>query len=386
MRICFVADNFDIRQRSAAPLAHLHAVAAMARAGHQVTLVLRRPDGLSKIATEQVLISALNEAQLPTTISNVSFCPPKLKKRGEIFYGLMAALWAKQRRYDLLWTRYLYAGDFATWLGTSTIVEHHLFLTQKARDVTAHMLNRPSLKAFVTISETHKKYLIESYNLNQEKLIAGHSAVSLERFQVTTPKIELRQQLKLPQTSIIMYCGSLYPGRGVEQLVEVGKKLPDATIVFVGGNENQVQYFQSLAVKEGLPNLLFCGQVHQSLVPSYLSAADILVLPHTADALAIDGTPLANVASPLKLFEYMAVGRPIVSSALEPIQEILTHEQSALLVSPGDVCTLINAISRLLKEPPLGARLGKAAKMVVKNYSWDARLERILRFAEYKAN
>jgi glycosyltransferase involved in cell wall biosynthesis len=125
----------------------------------------------------------------------------------------------------------------------------------------------------------------------------------------------------------------------------------------------------------------FTGLVAPGQVPEHLRNADILVLPNPASAISNHAT------SPLKLFEYMAAGKPIVASNLPSIGEVLTHEVNALLVAPGDAEALAGAIGNLVADADLRARLGAAARRDVAEYSWDRRAERLERlFTEVLAS
>jgi glycosyltransferase involved in cell wall biosynthesis len=113
------------------------------------------------------------------------------------------------------------------------------------------------------------------------------------------------------------------------------------------------------------------GIVARQEVPGYLAAADVLVSPH-ADLPDFIG-------SPIKIFEYMASGTPIVASHLAQLSEILTDEETALLVAPDDHVALAGALERLMVDSELGRRLAAAAQQEVRaSHSWDARLAAIL--------
>jgi glycosyltransferase involved in cell wall biosynthesis len=119
---------------------------------------------------------------------------------------------------------------------------------------------------------------------------------------------------------------------------------------------------------------VFAGRTDQADGPAHLAACDILVSPHVPNA---DGTPFFG--SPTKLFEYMAMGRPIVASRLDQIGEVLVDEETALLVPPGDVDALASAIARLIADSELRARLGAAARArAVEAHTWRAHTRRIL--------
>jgi glycosyltransferase involved in cell wall biosynthesis len=81
--------------------------------------------------------------------------------------------------------------------------------------------------------------------------------------------------------------------------------------------------------------------------------------------------------SPLKLFEYMAAGRPIVASDLPSIREILAHERNALLITPGNPQAVTAAIRRLNDDRALGRRLAGQALIDAAEYTWAKRAERL---------
>jgi len=109
-------------------------------------------------------------------------------------------------------------------------------------------------------------------------------------------------------------------------------------------------------------------------VPRLLDACDVLVSPHVPlDAGA------EFFGSPTKLFEYMAMGRGIVASRLGQIGEVLEHERTALLVEPGNVNELKDAIGRLSSSKELRERLGAAARRAaVERHTWKHNAQKVL--------
>jgi glycosyltransferase involved in cell wall biosynthesis len=106
-------------------------------------------------------------------------------------------------------------------------------------------------------------------------------------------------------------------------------------------------------------------------VAEHLRAADVLVLPNPAAAIS------ERYASPLKLFEYLAAGRPIVASDLPAVREIVEPGVSALLVPPGDPAALAVALQRIADDPGLAASLAAGARRLAPGYTWDRRAERL---------
>ncbi len=171
---------------------------------------------------------------------------------------------------------------------------------------------------------------------------------------------------------VIAYAGHLYAWKGVDVLLEAIARLPRARGLIVGGHsaEPDLARTKSIADRLGVADrVTFTGLVEPAQVAQLLTQADVLVLPNPASAIS------TRYTSPLKLFEYMAAGRPIVSSDLPSIREILRDGVNALLVAPGDPVALASAIDRLLTDPELAARLARAALDDVPKYSWERRAE-----------
>lgn len=172
--------------------------------------------------------------------------------------------------------------------------------------------------------------------------------------------------------AVVAYAGHLYAWKGVDVLLEAIARLPRARGLIVGGHSAEPDLARTMSVADRLrisDRVTFTGLVEPAQVAQLLTQADVLVLPNPASVIS------TRYTSPLKLFEYMAAGRPIVASDLPSIREILRDGVNALLVPPGDPIALASAIDRLLTDPELAARLARAALDDVPNYSWARRAE-----------
>jgi glycosyltransferase involved in cell wall biosynthesis len=175
-------------------------------------------------------------------------------------------------------------------------------------------------------------------------------------------------------TRLVAYAGHLYAWKGVDVLLEALARIPDAAGLIVGGHSAEPDLERTKLVAERLgiaERVTFTGLVEPVRVAELLTQADVLALPNPASAIS------TRYTSPLKLFEYMAARRPIVSSDLPSIREVLRDGVNALLVPPGDPVALAAAITRLFKDQALAARLAEAAFAQVPNYSWERRAERL---------
>ena len=157
-------------------------------------------------------------------------------------------------------------------------------------------------------------------------------------------------------------------------IVEAVAALPDTRALIVGGHENEpdLERVKAFALQLNCASrVTFTGLIPPADVAARLRECDLLVLPNPASAIS------SAFTSPLKLFEYMASGRPIVASDLPSIREVLRHEENALLVQPGNPPALVAGIARVKEDPPLGRRLADRARVDVREFTWGRRAERL---------
>ncbi|MEO8481436.1 MAG: glycosyltransferase [Acidobacteriota bacterium] len=172
---------------------------------------------------------------------------------------------------------------------------------------------------------------------------------------------------------VVGYAGHLYPWKGVDVLVRAIAQTTDARALIVGGHpgEGDLARVEQLARELGVDaRITITGHVPPAEVPRRLAAASMLALPNGASAIS------ARYTSPLKLFEYLALGRPIVASDLPSIREILTPDV-AEFVAPDDPTAWAHAIARLASNPARAASLAAAARRLAPDYTWSARAARI---------
>ena len=144
--------------------------------------------------------------------------------------------------------------------------------------------------------------------------------------------------------------------------------------MIVGGHEKEPDLARVKAFAEQLncaSRVTFTGLVPPAQVAQWLREADVLALPNPASAIS------SAFTSPLKLFEYMASGRPIVASDLPSIREVLKDGENALLVEPGNPQALVAGIRRIKDDAALGARLAEQALQDVRAFTWARRAERL---------
>jgi glycosyltransferase involved in cell wall biosynthesis len=207
------------------------------------------------------------------------------------------------------------------------------------------------------------------------RLCVAPDGVDLGRYPGLS-RAEARARLGLdPAGALVVYTGHLYEWKGAQVMAEAAARLgPSVRGLLVGGLPADVARLRAAAASRGWTNLDLLGQLPPEQAPLYQAAADVLVLPNSARS-EISRT----YTSPLKLFEYMAAGRPIVASDLPALREVL-NPGNALLVPPDNAEAISEACRHLLSDPALAERLAGQARRDVAQYTWDARAEHVLSF------
>jgi len=228
-------------------------------------------------------------------------------------------------------------------------------------------------KGIIAITQGLRDFYV-SNGLNAEKISVIADAVDISEFDIAINKIESREKLGLPQDKkLAIYTGHLYEWKGTGILARATKFLPENfLVVFVGGTEKDIGEFKKIYENE--PKIKIIGHESHEKIPMYLRAADVLVVPNTAK-----DTVSRLYTSPMKVFEYMASGTPIVASDLPSIREVL-NESNAFLVASDDPEALSKGITQAISAE--GQSRATQARLDVENYSWQKRAEKIIGFCK----
>lgn len=292
-------------------------------------------------------------------------------------FGILATIYAIFSRSRVIYTRDFFVCFL---LAISKILhrkkvyfEEHMFGLPYGKKISFWALKK--IDGLIVTTGKLKELYIKN-GMPREKLLVAADGFDPRLFTSELPKIGARRELSIPEgKKVVCYTGHLYRWKGAHVLAQSRKYLPDDCLVYiVGGTDIDIGKFKEFLSDEKIEGIVLTGYVAPTLVPKYLAASDVVVLPNTSGA-AIS----SYYTSPLKLFEYMASRRPIVASNLPSIAEIL-DDQNAVLVEPDNPKALADGIKRVLQNQELADKIADKAYRDGQQYTWQKRAERILAF------
>ncbi|HEX8847650.1 MAG TPA: glycosyltransferase family 4 protein [Pyrinomonadaceae bacterium] len=235
---------------------------------------------------------------------------------------------------------------------------------------------RAAARIFV-VSEVERENLLRA-GVADEKIVVNPNGVDAERFRPNIGGELVRRALGVEENeTLVGFVGTFGPWHGVVELAQAITMIPKGARVrflLVGTGVLREKVEETLREGGAAQRVILTGAVEHERVASLLDACDVLASPHVP---LEDGSPFFG--SPTKLFEYMAMGKGIVASRLGQIGDVLSHEETALLVEPGNVRELCEAIMRLANERGLRERLGAAARLeAVEKHTWSHNARRVL--------
>ena len=271
---------------------------------------------------------------------------------------------------------------FLSWFGARIFYDIHHFPDHNI------FYERVLKKSFGLAVQTKWKIeaLWKEFGVPKDKIVYWPNGTDVQKFQIRSTKSEARNKLGLPQDKkIIVYTGQLFDWKGADTMIGAAKLLRDIDFCIVGGG-NSPPRPPSLTLREGgerreevsslggeLPysNIHFTGQRPHDEIPLWLRAADVLVLPNT-------GRQKVSLyyTSPMKMFEYMASGTPIVASDIPSIREIL-NDKNSFLAEADNPKSFAEKINYALEHSESAQKLAIEAQKDVQKYTWLERAKRI---------
>lgn len=358
----------QIPSRSAHSIHIMRMCSALSANGHKVTLEV--PDHGNDSSTSAEIFSFYGvKTPFELRVRETS------GSKGKSTRFLIEAI-REFRRMDgeLVYTRDVAASFWATWLSMSTILEtHSVFKSFQDKVMFQIAQNRKMLRSHVVISNRLRDVFDNKYPHSARKRFVAHDgADKVSDLPDIGAGIELAGKFK------VGYVGHLYGGRGLELIGNLAEKLPFVMFYVVGGLEQDiVKWRQRFQDQE---NLRLMGYLNYRLAEQVRIACDVLIAPYQRGLQVFGGqTDTSDWMSPLKIFEYMAAGKPIVCSDLPSLREILSHGETGFLLDPTDLDQWVSTLQALRDDHKLRLRVGSEARRELeRKYEWKVRAGNIL--------
>ncbi len=207
----------------------------------------------------------------------------------------------------------------------------------------------------ISTNHAKKDFIVKNYDIVAEKILVAPNGYDEAFFDVAPDRKTAREQLGLDQhEKIVMYVGSTQPWKGVDIIAKLAERLPDIRFMIIGGDKKEPY----------------------TRVPLFLKAADVLLAPYQGDDARVQ-----QYFSPVKVFEYMASGTPMVVSDLLALREIV-DEECALFALSEDIGSFVQQIERIFAHPEEATARAKVAQKRAHEFSWRVRAGRIVEFMQ----
>jgi glycosyltransferase involved in cell wall biosynthesis len=236
--------------------------------------------------------------------------------------------------------------------------------------------NLKGRKRLLVTTRALRKALERSTRLEfpDAELQVAPNGVDLDRYANLPDPVMARRELNLKEGMTVGFTGHFYAGRGMDLLLELARALPGVNFIWAGGTPEAVAEWRLKLNSVRASNVTLTGFIENSRLPLVQAAADILLMPYGHSISASSGQDIAEVINPMKMFEYLATGRPIITADLPVIREVL-DETCAIFCPPGHAAAWKSAIESLLADEKRRALFASSARHESEKYTWLRRAE-----------
>ncbi|HNB42282.1 MAG TPA: glycosyltransferase [Anaerolineales bacterium] len=316
---------------------------------------------------------------------------PSISRLKRLDFIVHAQWAAKKFGADLIYTWLPQSAVLGAWMGYPVVLEMHADNSGRLGVWWMRQFWKQKTPKVMTVTTSALRKALErstNFRFPNDALLLAPNGVELEKYAGLPSPTEARRQLNLKEGLTVGFTGHIYPGRGADLLFELARQMPAVNFLWVGGTPALVDFWKNKLTEAQMTNVTMTGFVKHEVIPLYQAAADVLLMPYSRSIEASSGQDIAEVINPMKMFEYMASGRGIVSADLPSIREVL-NVGNAVLVEPVEegnrelgIGNWKMAIEKLLVDEPHRLALGKQARLDVEQLTWVKREERVMELLE----
>ncbi len=292
-------------------------------------------------------------------------------------YDFAWLTWQQIRAWkpDVIYTWFVPMATWAIWNKIPVVLEMHDLPSGKiGRKIFPQWIKAEGKKRTLFITQALREMIQATYQCDfkdGETLIAPNG-VDLENYANLPSAPQARQMLELPQKPTVVYSGHFYPGRGMNLLCDLALVLPDLQFLWVGGSPDLVDFWKDRLRNFGIKNISLSGFVPNQNLPLYQAAGDVLVMPYDTVIAGSSGGDSARICSPMKMFDYLASGRVIVTSDIPVFHEVLNNE-NAIFCPPNNLDAWRKAIVLAVQDHDLAEKYSQQSRNDAMRYSWQER-------------
>ena len=229
----------------------------------------------------------------------------------------------------------------------------------------------------ISVTDSFKRHMI-AQGINPDKIAVVKNGVDLSLFSPIPKKNEFSKPLGISDKFVVSYFGTLGMAHGLKVVLEAAKKLENnSDIVFlIVGDGAEREHLLRLKDEMKVKNVLMLPQVEKSKMPLLWGASDVSMVLLKKD-------DLFKTVIPSKIFEAMAMKKPIILGVEGESQEILRKSEAGICIEPENADELAKAVLKFYADPSLVKSMGENGRVFVeKNFSRDTLANDYLRFIE----
>ncbi len=289
-----------------------------------------------------------------------------------IFFGIRVFFFVFFKKVDYIYSRELTISFFLSLLKKNVVFEDHE--PKKSFQFIYRWMVRYIPKKVIVANELRNLY--QEMGVNKNSFIEVPNGVDLKEFSDIEPESSLwHTQLDIAQDQkIILYVGHFYKWKGVYTLAQAAPDM-QGMVIMIGGLSGDTKKLQSFIKEKHIQNVKIVPFVSHSEIIKFLKSAHVLVLPNTGEE-----ERSLKYTTPIKLFEYMASGVPIVASNIPSFEPYLKEKENAMLFLPDNSVDLSSKVNTVLASPKLAGFLAQNAQEHVKEWTWEKRAKKIISF------
>ncbi len=367
MKICYIS-NSATPSKNASSLSIAKLCETLASLGHNVKLITPNTGLLNK---NYFKFYNIKNKYFLKRINFFNRFPIGLNY---YLYSIIAIISSNYKDQDLFFTRNFFTSLLLSILKRKHIVEVHDSLEIEGRIVKFlvkffKILNYQSVIKIIATTNTLKKKYVD-YGVQQKKIFVLHNASSLKsRFNEKKKKNKLK----------IGYFGAVFESRGLKMLLRLSEKDKKNNYYLFGGSKNQIL---DIRKKTKNKNIFFSPHISYLEVEKEIAKVDICLLPYTSKVtVSGDVGDMSKYTSPLKIFDYMKLGKLIICSNLPVLREVLVNKKNCILIddftNEQQWIKSINEASRNFKK---FRRIRKNAYDYAKKFDLNWRVKKILSY------